>query len=66
VVPTADPDLRAGTILEAGFGVNLYVPKWRAFRVAAEVLAPLVRDLDGPQLETDWTLVLGVQVVPIH
>jgi hypothetical protein len=66
VVPTADPDLRAGTVVEAGFGVNLYVPKWRAFRVAAEVLAPLVRDLDGPQLETDWTLVLGVQVVPVH
>jgi hypothetical protein len=66
VVPTADPDLRAGTVVEAGLGVNFYVPKWRSFRVAAEALLPLVRDLDGPQLETDWTLVVGVQVVPVR
>lgn len=65
MVPTADPDLRAGTVVDAGLGVNVYVPKWRAFRVAAEILLPLVRDLDGPQLETDWTLVLGIQLVPI-
>ncbi|MFO7587044.1 MAG: hypothetical protein R6X22_03135 [Gemmatimonadota bacterium] len=66
VAPTADPDLRAGTVVEAGLGVNFYVPKWRSFRVAAEALLPLVRDLDGPQLETDWTLVVGVQVVPVR
>jgi len=65
VVPTADPNLQAGTVVEAGLGVNFYVPKWSAFRVAAEALLPLVRDLDGPQLETDWTFVVGVQVVPI-
>ncbi|MCG8469087.1 MAG: transporter [Gemmatimonadetes bacterium] len=66
VVPTARTDLRSGTTVEAGLGVNLYFPRAKAFRIAGEFLVPLVRDLDGPQLETDWTFVLGLQVVPIH
>lgn len=66
VVPTARTDLRAGTVLEGGPSFNLYIPQARAFRIAGELLLPLYRDLDGPQLENDWTLVLGVQVVPIH
>jgi len=66
VVPTARTDLRAGTVFEAGPSVNLYIPQLRAFRIAGEVLLPFYRDLDGPQLENDWTLVLGLQVVPIH
>ena len=43
-----------------------YLPQASAFRVAVEGLVPIHRDLDGPQLETDWTLVVGVQVVPIR
>ena len=66
VVPTARTDLRAGTVLEVGPSFNVYVPEWKAFRIAGELLLPVVRDLDGPQLETDWTLVVGLQVVPIH
>jgi len=66
VVPTADPDLRAGTVVEAGLGVNFYLPKASAFRIAVEGLLPVYRNLDGPQLETDWTLVVGVQLVPIR
>jgi hypothetical protein len=66
VVPTARTDLRGGTVLEAGPSFNLYFPRASAFRIAGEFLIPLVRDLDGPQLENDWTLVLGVQVVPIR
>lgn len=65
MVPTARTDLRAGTAVEGGFSLNLYFPRARAFRVGAEVLLPLVRDLDGPQLETDLTFVLGLQVVPV-
>lgn len=66
VVPTARTDLRAGTVLEVGPSFNIYVPEWKAFRIAGELLLPVVRDLDGPQLETDWTLVVGLQLVPIH
>ena len=32
-------------------------------RFAFEMLFPLYRNLDGPQLETDWTLTSGVQYV---
>ena len=65
-VPTADPDLRAGTVFEVGPSINFYMPRWSAFRIAAEALFPVYRDLDGPQLERDWTLVLGVQLVPVR
>ena len=65
VVPTARTDLRAGTVVEGGLSLNLYIPRAKAFRIAGEVLLPLVRDLEGPQLETDLTFVLGLQVVPI-
>jgi hypothetical protein len=30
-------------------------------RLAVEFVAPLYQDLDGPQLETDWTLTTGIQ-----
>ncbi|MXW65663.1 MAG: transporter [Gemmatimonadales bacterium] len=65
MVPTARTDLRAGTVVEGGVSFNLYIPRARAFRIAGEVLLPLVRDLEGPQLETDLTFVLGLQIVPI-
>lgn len=65
LVPTARTGLRAGTVVEGGLSLNLYIPRAKAFRVAGEVLLPLVRDLDGPQLETDPTFVLGLRVVPV-
>lgn len=65
MVPTARTDLRAGTVVEGGVSLNLYIPRAKAFRIAGEVLLPLVRDLGGPQLETDLTFVLGLQIVPI-
>ncbi|MGD8277290.1 MAG: transporter [Gemmatimonadota bacterium] len=66
VVPTARTDLRGGTTMDAGLGLNLYVPRWSAFRVAVEGLLPVYRDLHGPQLENDWSLVIGLQVVPVR
>lgn len=66
MVPTARTDLRAGTVVEAGASFNLYVPRASAFRIAGEVLLPLIRNLEGPQLESDLTFVLGLQVVPIR
>jgi hypothetical protein len=63
MVPTADPLARAGTRLEGAVGVNGRVPEGtlRKLRVAVELIAPLVQDLDGPQLETKWTLFTGLQ-----
>jgi hypothetical protein len=63
IVPTADPDLRAGTRLDFGVGVNFEVAgeTLHGQRLALEFLAPLWQDLDGPQLERDWALVMGWQ-----
>ncbi|MEM6539399.1 MAG: transporter [Pseudomonadota bacterium] len=62
-VQTADPDNQGGDQIEALFGVNLAGQKGiiAGHRLAVEVGVPLVRDLNGPQLETDFTLTLGWQ-----
>ncbi|MBJ19224.1 MAG: transporter [bacterium] len=62
VVPTADPKLRAGRRLDLLLGVNL-APRGFAegHRLAIEVGPPVYQHLDGPQLETDWKLVVGWQ-----
>jgi len=65
MVPTARPDLRGGTRVDAGLGLNIAVPNASGLRFAGEFLVPLLQDLHGPQLETDWKLVVGVQLVPI-
>lgn len=65
VVPTARPDLRGGTRFDLGAGINVAVPHAKGLRFAVEVLAPLHQTLHGPQLETDFTVVAGVQVVPV-
>ena len=63
MVPTADPDLRAGQRLDLGLGVNFLngTGDLAGLRLAAELLLPVYQDLDGPQLEVDSTLVLGLQ-----
>lgn len=63
MIPTADPELRNGTQINLGFGINLYAPEGnlRGSRLAMEFELPILRDLDGPQLETDWQLTLGLQ-----
>jgi hypothetical protein len=66
VVPTARTDLRGGKRFDVGGGINWYVHRKSGLRLAAEILKPVYQDLNGPQLENDWTLVLGVQVVAIH
>jgi hypothetical protein len=62
-IPTADPDRRAGRSLEIGPSVNFLIPSGPAkgIRVGVEALLPIYRYLDGPQLETDWTLTAGIQ-----
>lgn len=59
-VPTADPDRRAGWRLDFLPGINLIHPG-TGHRLAIEVGFPAAQWLDGPQLETDWRLVLGWQ-----
>lgn len=62
-VQTADPNNQGGEILEALVGVNFAASKGalKGARFAAELGLPLYRDLNGPQLETDMTVTLGVQ-----
>ena len=64
MVPTADPDLRAGRRFDLLLGGS-FAPASGWFegqRFAAEFGAPVYQNLDGPQLEADWTLTLGWQL----
>ncbi len=62
-VQTADPDNHGGEQITAGFGINLagQTGILKGHRLALEYSLPLVRDLNGPQLETDNTLTIGWQ-----
>ncbi len=62
-IPTADPKLRAGKQLDLGPSMNFLMKKGplKGTRLGLEVLFPLYRNLDGPQLENDWTVAAGVQ-----
>jgi len=62
-VQTADPDNFGGETAELLFGANyLFTDGPLAKnRLAIEAGLPVHRDLNGPQLETDWTLTLGWQ-----
>lgn len=58
-VQTTDPDNYGRERLDLYAGVN-----WASqagHRLALEVGAPIYQHLDGPQLETDWTLTAGYQ-----
>jgi len=58
-VQTADPNNYGKERLDLYAGVN-----WASkagHRLALEVGAPVYQHLDGPQLETDWTLTAGYQ-----
>lgn len=63
VVPTADPDLRGGAQIDVAPGLNFVIPlgPLGEHRIAVEALLPVYRHLNGPQLETDWGVVVGWQ-----
>lgn len=65
MVPTADPNLRGGQRVDLGLGLNFLNGSGNlsGLRLAGEILFPIYQDLDGPQLETDSTLILGLQYV---
>lgn len=60
VVPTARPDLRAGEFLSLGLGLNFMIPHGPAMgtRIGLEGVIPLIQDLDGPQLERDYMVMI--------
>ena len=63
VVPTADPDLRGGTRLDFWPGINTIVDRGplKGHRFALEAGIPMFQSLDGPQLKSDWRLIVGWQ-----
>lgn len=60
MIPTADPALRAGSRLDILLGVNSYIAD--GHRLNFEFGLPISQSLDGPQLETDYTLTAGWQI----
>lgn len=63
MVPTVRADLRGGTRVDLPLGLNVYFPDGplKGHRIAAEWSLPLYQSLDGPQLQTDWSLMIGWQ-----
>ena len=55
--------MRNGERAEVGLGVNFMAQTGplKGHRLAIEALRPVYQDLNGPQLETDWTLTIGWQ-----
>ena len=62
-VQTADPDRQALDRLDVAIGLNFVANKGslRGWRLGLEYVVPLHQDLDGPQLETDSQLMIGIQ-----
>lgn len=63
---TAPPDFQSnygGDTLDLGVGVNLYAPNGplKGNRLAIELLFPVYQDLNGVQVERDFTLAVGWQ-----
>ena len=63
MVPTADPNRRAGRRLDVLFGANVFAAEGRldGLRLGLEGGVPVYQWLDGPQLETDWIMSLTVE-----
>lgn len=63
MVPTANPALRAGSRVDALVGLNLYARggALSGHRLALEFGVPLYQNLDGPQLEQNWSVTVGWQ-----
>jgi len=56
--PTANPGLRGGDRIDLLLGLTLYESKgkYKGNRLGIEFGVPIYQSLQGPQLETDWTL----------
>ncbi|MEM9226789.1 MAG: transporter [Verrucomicrobiota bacterium] len=65
-VPTAQPDLRGGTRVDALLGFNFKIPKpfdgIHSNSIAVEAGLPVYQYLNGPQLKTEWLITVGWQL----
>ena len=63
LVPTVDPDRRGGNRVEIGLGLNFMIPSGplQGVGLSVEGLVPVYQDLEGPQLERDYTLLIGLR-----
>ena len=59
--PSEDPELQDGILLAVAPGLSMEVPALAGQRLGVEVGIPVYQDLDGPQLERDWTFKAGWQ-----
>ena len=64
-VPTAFGENYGGQQVDSLFGMNYYVPRgpFKNHRLAVDVRVPMWQDLNGLQLETDFSLTIGWQAV---
>lgn len=63
-VQTADPANHGFERIDLAFGLSLRGHgDWMGHRLAVEANLPVYRDLNGPQLETDWLVTLGYQLM---
>ncbi len=62
-VQTANPDFHGGETVTALAGINFAATggPLKGWRLGVEGGLPLVQDLNGPQMPTDWTVTIGVQ-----
>ncbi len=62
-VQTAVPGFQGGDHIDVSFGVDLSFPEGilKGNRLASEFILPVYQNLNGPQMETDWALVIGLQ-----
>ncbi len=52
--PAGDPDVTGGTRADASLGLNCFFGQGHS--VGVEFAVPVHQDLNGPQMENDWTL----------
>lgn len=62
-VQTANPDFQGGESVTGLIGVNFAASEgaFQGWRLGIESGIPIVQDLNGPQMPTDYTLTVGVQ-----
>ncbi|MBB82788.1 MAG: hypothetical protein CL931_03140 [Deltaproteobacteria bacterium] len=63
VDPSEDPELQDGVLLALAPGLSMEMPALAGQRFGVEIGIPVYQDLDGPQLERDWTFRAGWQWV---
>lgn len=59
-VQTADPNRQKAKIMRLAVGANTILGNQH--RIGLELLSPIKRSLHGPQLEDEWSAILGYQI----